>query len=140
LDNFLQCKFCLHPFADFSTPILTQYLWTPPTKINAGGFSIGTSVWRSSRSAFRRLTGHYKCHYFHNFFFISIATFSHRRSARIKKLIKQKLIRTLQNLGVDTFPDPVGHFGAPVPAILDFAGGAALQASAPFAARLVFYH
>ena len=29
--------------------------------------------------------------------------------------------------GVDTFPDPVGHFG-PIAAILDFAGGAAVQA------------
>ena len=29
------------------------------------------------------------------------------------KLILQKLLRTLKNLGVDTFPDPVRHFGAP---------------------------
>ena len=43
----------------------------------------------------------------------SVATFSHRRSARIKKLIQRKLLRTLQNLEIDTFPDPVGHFGAP---------------------------
>ena len=46
-------------------------------------------------------------------FFSSVATFSHRRSARIKKLILRKLLRTPKNLGVDTFPDPVGHFGAP---------------------------
>ena len=46
-------------------------------------------------------------------FFPSVATYSHRRSARIKKLIKRKLLRMPKNLGVDTFPDPVGHFGAP---------------------------
>ena len=55
-----------------------------------------------------------------------------------------------QNLGVDTFPDPVGHFGAHWQAVrrcrqCGVAGGAALQAvrrcrrlaSAPGAARLV---
>ena len=35
------------------------------------------------------------------------------RSARIKKLILRKLLRMPKNLGVDTFPDPVRHFGAP---------------------------
>ena len=30
-----------------------------------------------------------------------------------KKLIKQNLLRMPKNLGVDTFPDPVGHFGPP---------------------------
>ena len=49
---------------------------------------------------------------FFPFFFSSVATFSHRRSARIKKLILRKLLRMPINLGVDTFPDPVGHFGA----------------------------
>ena len=33
-----------------------------------------------------------------------------------------------KKLGVDTFPDPVGHFGGPQAVILDFAGGAVLQA------------
>ena len=46
-------------------------------------------------------------------FFFSVATFSLRRSARIKKLILRKLLRMPKNLGVDTFPDPVGLFGAP---------------------------
>ena len=34
-------------------------------------------------------------------------------SARIIKLILQKLTGAPKNLGEDTFPDPVGHFGAP---------------------------
>ena len=42
-------------------------------------------------------------------FFSSIPTFSHRRSARIKKL--WKLLRTPKNL--QTFSDPVGHLGPP---------------------------
>ena len=37
----------------------------------------------------------------------SIATFSHRRSGRIKKLIQRKLLRMPKNLGVHPFPDPV---------------------------------
>ena len=81
----------------------------------------GTSVRHSSWSAFGRppgndVSGHYKHHYlffFHFPFFFSVATFSHRRSARIKKLIQRKLLRMPKNLGVDTFPDPVAHFGAP---------------------------
>ena len=51
--------------------------------------------------------------FFFLFFFFSVATFSHRSSARIKKLIEQKLIGAPKNLGVDTFPDSVGYFGAP---------------------------
>ena len=46
-------------------------------------------------------------------FFFSVATFSHRRSARIKNLIAQKLTAAPKNLGVNPFPDPVGHFAAP---------------------------
>ena len=38
---------------------------------------------------------------------------NHRRSAWRKKLILRKLPRMPKNLRVDTFPDPVGHFGAP---------------------------
>ena len=34
-------------------------------------------------------------------------------SAWIKKLIKTKLTVAPKSLGVDPFPDPVGHFGAP---------------------------
>ena len=33
-----------------------------------------------------------------------------------------------KNLGVDTYPDPVGKFWDPLAAIFDFASGAALQA------------
>ena len=57
--------------------------------------NFGTSVRRSSRSAFGRSTGndvsgHYKRHYFlffflFFFFFFSVVYSSHRRSARIKK-------------------------------------------------------
>ena len=46
-------------------------------------------------------------------FFFSSITFPHRRNAQIKKLILRKLLRKPKNLGVDTFPDPVGHFEAP---------------------------
>ena len=52
------------------------------------------------------------------FHFFSIATFSHRRSARIKKLILQKLTGAPRNLGIDPFQTPTailgpsgGHFG-----------------------------
>ena len=58
--------------------------------------------------------------------FSSVATSSHRRTAQIKKLTDKR--------GVDTFPDPVGHFGAPyrpfwghLEAFLDLAGNAVLQ-------------
>ena len=46
-------------------------------------------------------------------FFFSVATFSHGTIARIKKLILRKFTGAPKNLGVDTFPDPVGHLGAP---------------------------
>ena len=65
-------------------------------------------------------------HYFHHSFlppppfflfffcvFFSVATFSYRRSTRINKLIWQKFLRMPKKLWVDTFPDPVSHFGAP---------------------------
>ena len=72
--------------------------------------------------------------------FFSIATFSHRRSAWIKKLIYQKLTGTPKNLKVDTFPDPVGHFGAHWRPfwILQAVRCCRRWASAPGAARLVF--
>ena len=71
--------------------------------------------------------------------FFSVATFSHRRSARIKKLIQRKLTGTPKNLGVDTFPDPLRHFGAPWRPfwILQAVRRCRRLASAPFAARLV---
>ena len=45
-----------------------------------------------------------------------------------------------KNLGVDTFPDPLCHFGAPWRAfwILQAVRRCRWLASAPFAARLVF--
>ena len=43
----------------------------------------------------------------------SVVYFSHRRSARIKKLIQRKLFKMANNLGIDPFQDPVGHFGGP---------------------------
>ena len=51
--------------------------------------------------------------FFPRFFFFSVVTFSRRRSARIKKLIQRKWLEMANNLGLDPFPDPVGHFGAP---------------------------
>ena len=52
----------------------------------------------------------------------------------------QKLLRTPKNLGVDTFPDPLCHFGAPWRPfwILQAVRRCRRLASAPFAARLVF--
>ena len=84
----------------------------------------GTSVRRSSgrRSGGRLLANDIVATIFislfffpHCFFspFFSVTTFSHRRSTQIKKLFKQKLLRIPKYLGVDTFPDSVGHFGAP---------------------------
>ena len=72
--------------------------------------------------------------------FFSVATFSHRRSAWIKKLIQQKLLRTPKNLGVDTFPDPVSHFGAHWRPfwILQAVRRCRQWASVPGDARLVF--
>ena len=77
--------------------------------------NFGTSGRHFSWSAFwwstgNDVSGHYKHHYF--LFLFSVVYFSHRRSALIKKLILRKLLRLPKNLGVDTFPDPVGHFGA----------------------------
>ena len=43
----------------------------------------------------------------------SVAPFSHRRSARIKKLIYRKLFVASKKMGLDPFPDLVGYFGAP---------------------------
>ena len=65
--------------------------------------------------------------------FFSVATFSHRRSARIKKVI-------LQKPRGDTFPGPVGHFGAPYRLfwILQAVQRCRRWASDPGAARLLF--
>ena len=49
---------------------------------------------------------------FFSLFFFSITTFSHKRRARIKKLILRKLTKGPKNLRVHPFPDPCGHFGA----------------------------
>ena len=46
-------------------------------------------------------------------FFPSVVYFFHRGSVQIKVLILQKLTGAPKNLGLDTFPDPVSHFGAP---------------------------
>ena len=50
------------------------------------------------------------------------------------------LLRTPKNLGVDTFPDPLFHYGAPWRpfSILQAVRRCRRLASAPFAARLVF--
>ena len=57
------------------------------------------------------------------FFFFSVATFSHRRSAQIKKLIEQKLIEAPRGRHLSR---PRWLFWGPPAAILDFAGGAAV--------------
>ena len=48
-----------------------------------------------------------------DYFHYSFPPLSHRRSARIKKLIVRKLTGAPKNHGVHPFLDPVGHFGAP---------------------------
>ena len=48
-----------------------------------------------------------------DYFHYSFPPLSHRRSARIKKLIVRKLTGVPKNHGVPPFLDPVGHFGAP---------------------------
>ena len=45
-------------------------------------------------------------------FFFPVVYFSYRRIAPIKKLIYRKLTGVPNNLGLDPFADPVGHFGA----------------------------
>ena len=52
----------------------------------------------------------------------SVVFFSHRRSTPIKKSIYRKLTGAPKNLQVDPFPDLIGHFGAPMVAVLDFGG------------------
>ena len=54
--------------------------------------------------------------------FSSVATFSHRRSARIKKLIQQKLTGTQKSRGRD-LSRPRRPFWGPIVVILDLAGG-----------------
>ena len=68
-------------------------------------FAFGKSGRRSSRQAFGRSTGngfrgHYKRNYF-PFFPFSVP------------IIERKLTGVPKNIGVETFPDPVGHYGAP---------------------------
>ena len=85
------------------------------------GKTFGTRGWRSNRSAFP--TGNdVSAHYFHRSFLFSrfffsppfVATFSHRRGARIKKPILRRLFRAPKN-PFQTPPailgPPGGHFG-----------------------------
>ena len=68
--------------------------------------------------------------------------FSDVTFSRIRTLIWQGLLRMAKNIGVDTFPDPVRHFGAPWRPfwILQAVRRCRRWARAPFAARLVFYN
>ena len=120
--------------------LVSEGIWK--RNCNYGLSFIGMSVRRSSRSGFGRSTGNdvsgrCKRHYFpFPLPFFSVATFSHRRDAKIKKLILRKLLWIPENLGVDTFPDPIGHFGASW-WILQVVRRCRQWASAPGAARLV---
>ena len=69
--------------------------------------------------------------------FFSVVYFSHRRRARIKKLILRKLLEMANNLRLD----PLGHFGAPWWTfwILQAVRRCRQWASAPGAARLVLF-
>ena len=97
-----------------------DYTWLSMQFFRINRVNIGTSGRRSSRLPFRGLTGTtiVDCYFHHSFtlllfFHFSATTFSHRRNARIKKLILWKLTLVPKNLGVHPFPDHVGHFGAP---------------------------
>ena len=105
----------------------------------SGGRLLAMTQWPLFSSVFPFFSPVFFPQYF-SCFFSSVATPSHRRSARIKKLIQQKLLRTPKNLGVHTFPDPLCHFGAPWRPfwILQAVRRCRRLASAPFAARLVF--
>ena len=59
------------------------------------------------------VSGHYKHQYFPFSLFFHVVYFSHKKSAPIKKLIEQKLMGALKNLGVGHFQGSVGRFGAP---------------------------
>ena len=84
----------------------------------------GTSVRRFSRSAFGRSTGndvsgHYKRHYFlflffflFFFFFLRRLLFSQKECSD-QKTYFAKVARTPKKKEINTFPDPIGHFGAP---------------------------
>ena len=106
-------------------PHLTPPYPIPPTILNplTGGWE-GDQKLSLKTKAFQ--AEHFRlksCFHFFFFFFFSVATFSHRRSALIQKFILRKLIRAPNNLGLDPFPDPVGHSVAPWRPFLDFAGG-----------------
>ena len=97
----------------------TRTLHTPVLPAHLNPF--GTSSWHYSRLPLGgRMATTIVDRYFHHYPFFcflkknfSVATFSHRRSARIKKLISRKLTGAPKILGVDHFQDPVGHFEAP---------------------------
>ena len=84
--------------------------------------------------SFRQSTagnGHYSHQYYFRFLrfsFSSTITFSHRRRARIKKLIQQKLTGAPKNLLLSRSRRP---FWGPLAAILDFAGVAGGQRAPP---------
>ena len=58
--------------------------------------------------------------FFSTFLFFSFTTFPYKRSARIKKLIQQKLTGAPKNLGVHNFSIPIWALSGPQVAILDF--------------------
>ena len=62
------------------------------------------------------------------FSFFSVATFSHRRSARITNLFSKSCLDRPKTWGERHLSSPRLPFRGPPAAILDFAGGAALQA------------
>ena len=92
--------------------------------------AVGVAVGRRSGE---RLATTLVDRYFHHYFpfsifsIFSVATFSHRRSARIKKLIQRKLTEAPQNKGQTPFQTPSAILG-PTGTRCDVAGGAALQA------------
>ena len=67
-------------------------------------------------------------------------TFSHRRSARIKKLIYRKLLRMPKNLGGRHLSRPRQPFWGPLVAILDFAGVADGERVPPAPLGWYYFH
>ena len=86
----------------------------------SGGRLLATTQWPLFSSVFSFFFFFFPV--FFSVFFFSVATFSHRRSALIKKIILRKLTGAL---------DLVGHYGAPLVAICR------RLVRAPGAARLV---
>ena len=105
-------KFCACFPTDSFADLVGHFEHCRQCGVAGRGTVLALSSWCSSWSAYRGFSGNdVNCHYFRCFFHLSFLApvfpmvFSAIYfSCRLRTLIK--------NLGIDTFPDPVGHFGA----------------------------